>query len=203
MLTSAPGGATGKWWLGVAGWKPLILFAALLSAWLPGARSLAAQQPDDPIIDPPAGEIGSRFQIVGQFGWQPGETVTLLLAFTTSADPIGYPGPFPYQQEVTVLRDGTWSFPIVVREDVLGFPIGPDPGYIIVRAEGIGPGGSGQRKTNYFVVTVGGQRQGEQVPVAGFGVGAPRPTVLVTLGLFALGLGGLLLVSGVGRRTAP
>lgn len=179
----------------MVGWKPLIIFAALFGALFAGARASTAQQPDDPLIDPPAGEIGSRFQVVGQSGWLPGETVTLLLAFTLRPDPIAYPGPFPYQRQVTVLRDGTWSFPIVVREDVLGFGLGPDPGYIVVRAEG----GNGQRKTAYFVLTVNGRRP-EAAPVAGFGAGTPPPAVLATLGLFAMGTGALLLAAGTLRR---
>ena len=182
----------------MAAWKPLIIVAATLLA-LAGARTgVAFQQTRDPLIDPPSGGIDSRFQVVGEVGWIPGETITLRLAFTTSPDPLTFAGPFPYMREIVVLRDATWFYPIVVREDVLGFMLGPEPGFIVVRAES-----ASQTSTNAYIFTVNGQRPAgaDTITDAGFGPGAPAPALLLTLGLFAIGLGGLLFVGGLQRRT--
>jgi hypothetical protein len=90
----------------------------------------------DPLISPAEGSAGSRFQIVGQEGWTADETVTLEFTFTDDAPAApaeAFDGPFYRTETVTVLRDGTWSFPVVVNEDVLPFPLWRD-GYIVVRA---------------------------------------------------------------------
>jgi hypothetical protein len=178
----------------VAAWKPLVVLCAIVCAL--AVRTASAQQGRDPLVDPPSGGVDSRFTVVGEVGWIAGETVTLRLAFTT-ADPLNYAGPFPYTREITVLRDNTWFFPIVVREDVLGFPLGPGPGFIVVRAES-----ATQTSTNAYVFTVNGVYPigAEQFVDAGFGPGAPPPAVALTLGLFAIGLGALLFVSGLQSR---
>lgn len=127
----------------------------------------------------------------------PGEPVTIELAFTVS-DPLTYAGPFPYRQQVTVLRDGTWSFPIVLTDD-LGLPLGNQPGFIVVRATS--PSKTAQ---NAFVYTVGGRAVAgaEAIADLGFGPQFADPTVPLTAGLFALGIGGLLLANGAMRRRA-
>jgi hypothetical protein len=178
--------------------QPLIIFASALLA-LACICTASAQQPRDPLIDPPSGEAGSRFQIVGQFGWIPGETVTLRLALTTAADPLTYAGPFPYTREITVLRDGTWSFPIVATEDVLGFPFGAEPGFIVVRAEA-----PSHTSTNAWILTVSGARPSgaDAIAEAGFGPIAPPASLALALGLFAMAVGTLLLVSAAQRTPA-
>jgi hypothetical protein len=108
--------------------KWLAVVAALacgfVYAFFPGRAS--AQGARDPLIVPQEGGAGTLFQVVGQSGWTPGETVTLQLALTP-ADPFAYTGPFYHQRQVTVLRDGTWSFPIVVNDDLFPFPVGTTP----------------------------------------------------------------------------
>jgi len=169
----------------------LASFAALIPL------TASAQGQRDPLIAPSSGEKGSRFQIVGETGWIPGEPVTIELAFTMS-DPLTYAGPFPYRQQVTVLRDGTWSFPIVLTDD-LGLPLGSQPGFIVVRATS--PSKTAQ---NAFVYTVGGRAVAgaEAIADLGFGPEVGDPTVPLTAALFALGAGGLLLTSGAMRRRA-
>jgi hypothetical protein len=171
--------------------RPLTIIATLLLA-LACVGTASAQQPRDPLIDPPAGEAGSRFQVVGQFDWTAGEVVTLRLAFTTVSDPLTYAGPYPYTRQITVLRDGTWSFPIVVTEDVLGFPVGPEPGFIVVRAEA-----PSHNATNAWILSVNGIRPAgaDAIADAGFGPLAPPPSLALALGLFAMAVGTLLIVS--------
>ena len=86
------------WRVGVA-----LCFAifALLSA-----RGASAQERRDPLIDPPQGGAGSRFQIVGQQNWVPGERVALRVGYTASDDPLTHAGPWQLEQTITVLRDG-------------------------------------------------------------------------------------------------
>jgi hypothetical protein len=168
---------------------------ALAYAFAPGRAS--AQEPLDPLISPLEGGDGSRFQIVGQFGWTPGETVTLGLGFTTSPEPLAFDGPFPFQRDVTVLADGTWSFPITVTDDVLA-PLtpGPEPGYIVVRAES--PSKTG---VSAFIFTVDGARplRAEVLAALGFGPTGGIAFALTTA-LLAAGVGTLLVASGAMRR---
>lgn len=172
---------------------------ALAYAFAPGRAS--AQDPLDPLISPLEGGDGSRFQIVGQFGWTPGETVALGLGFTTSPQPLAFDGPFPFQREVTVLDDGTWSFPITVTDEALApLTLGHEPGYIVVRAES--PSKTG---INAFVFTVDGERplRAEVLAKLGFGPAAGTAFTLTTA-LLAVGGGTLLVANGaMRRRTLP
>lgn len=177
------------------------LFLAL--ALLSGAflQPVSAQEPRDPLIDPPSGGAGSRFQIVGQTGWTPGETVTLLVTFTTSADPFGAPEASESGARasftVTVLADGTWSFPIVVDDFFAPFGGPPDePGYIVIRAIG-----ESHQNANAYIYTVRSvlPAGSEAIAPAGAGPGAPRAAVIVLAAMFAAGVGGLLVVSGALR----
>jgi hypothetical protein len=154
-----------------------------------------AQESRDPLISPPAGERGSRFQIVGQFGWTPGEQVDIGIAFA-AADPFGFEGPFPVEQQVTVLRDGTWSFPVVLN-DALGLPLAGDPGYLVVRAES-----PSKSATNAFVYTVNGRTPtgAEEVAHLGFGPSIGNTALPLGVALFGAGIGVLLVVSGELRR---
>jgi hypothetical protein len=172
-----------------------ILAVALAFAWAFLPQSAAAQEARDPLISPQTGERGSRFQIVGQFGWTPGEQVTINIGFTT-VDPFGFAGPFPYEQHVTVLRDGTWSFPVVLN-DALGVPLAGDPGYLVVHAAS-----PSKTATNAFVYTVGGRTPAgaEEVANLGFGPHFGNPALPLGMALFALGIGGLLVISGELRR---
>ncbi len=172
----------------------LATFCALVWAFSPG--SALAQETRDPLIDPSEGSVGSRFQIVGQSGWVAGEMITLELAYTP-ADPLAFAGPFAFERQITVLRDGTWSFPIVVNDALLGAPLPDQPGYIVVRARS-----SSRTATNAYVYTVNGSRPvgAEAIAPLGFGPGAPTPGGAITIALFAAGLGVLLAVSGWWRR---
>lgn len=155
-----------------------------------------AQELRDPLIEPRSGGIGSRFQVVGQRGWTPGETVTLQFLFTTG-EPLRTAGPFAVQHHVTVLADGTWSFPVSVNDMFLGMPLGSEPGFIVVRAES-----ASHTAQSAFVFTVDGRRPAGADTIAplGFGpAGAARGSAIGAL-LFAAGSGTLLIVSGASRR---
>lgn len=185
-------------WIGVA------LAVALTVAWVSlfSIGTAHGQEGPDPLIDPPEGGAGSRFQIVGQRGWVAGETVRLRIGFAT-ADPLTFAGPFSFEQPVTVLRDGTWSFPVVVNAALLGREPGTTPGFVVVRAE------SGPRAgQNAYIYTVNGSRPAgaDLIAPLGFGPSAPGANAL-TLALFALGTGALVTISGLWRyrddRLAP
>jgi hypothetical protein len=178
-------------------WIGTILAFVLALAWALSPQMASAQEERDPLISPQAGERGSRFQIVGQFGWTPGERVDLSIGFV-EADPFAFAGPFPYEQEVTVLRDGTWSFPVVLN-DTLGLPLGGDPGYLVVRAES-----PSKTATNAFVYTVNGRTPAgaEEIANLGFGPSFGNPALPLAAALFAMGIGGLLVASGAMRRRA-
>jgi hypothetical protein len=177
----------------------LLIALALLSGAL--LQTASAQQPRDPLVDPPSGSAGSRFQIVGQSGWVPGETVTLTLWFTTSADPLSAGQPTttpPTQFTVTVLGDGTWSFPVVVDEFFANAGGAPDePGYIVVRASA-----ASHESTNAFIYTVRSVLPAGAHAIASTGLGpSAQPAVVPpVLALFAAGVGALLVVSGSLRR---
>jgi hypothetical protein len=159
-------------------------------------RPAAAQTTRDPLISPEEGGQGSRFQIVGLSGWVPGETLTISLAFTTSPDPFSYSGPFERERQVTVLRDGTWSFPINVGDDLLAQPLDATPGYIVVRAQS-----ATRTAINAFVFSPNGQRPAgaEAIAHLGFGPQDADPGVVAGLMLFMAGVGALLVLSGTGR----
>ena len=176
-------------------WILTILAVASAFAWALFPQMTSAQEDRDPLIAPAAGERGSRFQIVGQFGWTPGEEVDIGIGFV-AADPFTFAGPFPYQQHVTVLRDGTWSFPVVLNDD-LGLPLTTEPGYLVVHAES-----PSKSATNAFVYTVDGRTPAgaEQIAHLGFGPHIGNPALPLGVALFALGIGALLVVSGEMRR---
>jgi hypothetical protein len=183
----------------------LALFFALAIGHLAFDQTASAQEPRDPLIDPPSGSVGSRFQIVGQAGWVPGETVTLHVYFTTSTDPLNVaPSAAPLSREfsVTVLADGTWSFPIVVNEFFAadgGAPPPDMPGYIGVRATaGSHTGANAFVYTVRSVLPIGAEGFAE----AGVGPPGPMPGATVVVALFAGGLGLLLALSGALRRGA-
>jgi len=178
-------------------WAGTILAFLFASAWALAPQTASAQEGRDPLISPAAGELGSRFQIVGQFGWTPGEQVELSIGFT-EVDPFTFSGPFPYQQRVTVLRDGTWSFPVVLNT-ALGLPLADLPGYLVVRAES-----PSKTATNAFVYTVAGRTPvgAEQIADLGFGPQFRDAALPLGIALFALGTGALLVTSGEMRRRA-
>ena len=182
----------------------LALLVALAFASVALLHTASAQEPRDPLIDPASGGAGSRFQIVGQSGWTAGETVTLRVFFTTSPDPLNVaPQDAPLAQEfsVTVLADGTWSFPIVIDEFFAadGGARPPDaPGYIVVRATA-----PSHEAVNAFVYTVRSvlPAGADGFAAAGFGPTAPPAGLGITVALFAAGLGALLMISGILRRS--
>ena len=169
-----------------------VLVAVLALAWALSSGTASAQQPRDLIIDPPSVAAGSRFQIVGAEGWTAGETVSLQLGFTPSPDALAFTGPFAIEEQLPVLPDGTWSFPVVVNESIFqGAP--PDTtGSIVIRATA----------SSHSAVAVF-QYTGppiSRVAGAGFGPGAPGAALALTLALFAAGTGALLVMSGAWRR---
>ncbi|MEX2246680.1 MAG: hypothetical protein WEC75_08325 [Dehalococcoidia bacterium] len=183
-------------------WTLLTLAVALACASALPLRTASAQQPRDPLISPQEGADGSRFQIVGQSGWTPGETVTIRLAFTPT-DPLApdgtdiWTGDTYHERQVTVLRDGTWSFPITVPDELFPFILGDTPGFILVRAES-----PSKNASNAWVYSPGGRRPpgAEAIAGLGFGPGAPSPALATTLALFAAATGALLILSGARRQ---
>jgi hypothetical protein len=183
----------------------LALLSALAIVWASSLSTVSAQEPRDPLIDPPSGGAGERFTIVGQSGWTPGETVTLRISFTTSADPLNVaPSAAPLTQEftITVLADATWSFPLVINEffSADGGAEPPDtPGFIVVRATA-----PSHEAVNAYVYTVRSVLPAGAGGIAstGAGPGAPSAAITVLAAMFAAGLGALLVVSGAMRRAA-
>lgn len=193
MITSSPAGHDGigvvvKWLLSV-----LAVALACASALIPAA---AGAEQRDPLISPASGGAGVLFQVVGETGWTPGESVTISVGFSDT-DPDGqYAGAFYHERQVTVLRDGTWSFPIVVNNQLVPFPLWR-PGYIVVRAQ------SGAHVAiNSFIYTVEGRAPIGAPPLAelGFGPAAGLSAVPFTLALFIAGAGVLFIASGAIRR---
>lgn len=160
------------------------------------AQAAAAQEPRDPLIDPPLGGAGSRFQIVGQRGWIPDEALTLSVGYTTSSEPFAFSGPWLFEKQVMVLRDGTWSFPIVLTEAFFAGAVPARPGYIVVRAQS-----AEQVAVNAYVFSVDGELPPGvgTLGLLGFGPRVTTPLAF-TLALFAAGLGALLALSGALRR---
>jgi len=152
------------------------------------------------LIDPPQGGTGSRFQIVGQTGWTPDATVTISYGFSDVPPGDGYAGPFWNAQHVTVLRDGTWSFPTVVNDRILPFPLWR-PGYIVVKAVS-----GGRVAINSYVYTVDGHSPAGLPPLAELGFGPQGSghggVVALTIALFAAATGALIAASGAFRRYA-
>jgi hypothetical protein len=181
----------------------LFVALALLSGTFP--RAASSQEPRDPLIDPPSGSAGSRFQIVGQSGWTPGEAVTLRVFFTTSTQPLDVAresAPLTQEFSVTVLADGTWSFPIVVNEFFAadGGARPPDtPGYIVVSAAA-----PSHTAVNAFVYTVRSvlPAGAQAIAGAGFGGAAAPAGLPLLVALFSAGVGALLLGSGMLRWRA-
>lgn len=156
----------------------------------------SAQTPHGLLLSAAEGAAGSRFQIVGEGGWTPGETVGIDVAFA-DADPaaVPYTGDFYRRGDVAALRDGTWSFPVVVNQALFPFPLWR-PGYVLVRAQG-----ASMTETAVFVYTVEGRRPLGAPPLAplGFGPAAGRHTPLSTLALFAGATGALIVIAGAAR----
>ena len=155
-----------------------------------------AQQPD-PLIDPAQGGAGSRFQIVGQVGWTPGDAVTISFGFSDTPPASTYTGELYSEQRVTVLRDGTWSFPTVVNDKLFPFPLWR-AGYIVVKAQS-----ATTTAINAYVYAVDGRTPAGYPPLAALGTGpdAHPPLFALTLALFAAGTGALVAFAGAMRRT--
>lgn len=181
----------------VVKWIALVAALACAIAYAFSSGTAFAQQPRDPLIVPQEGDNGSRFQIVGQLGWTPGEAVTIRLGYT-AIDPLHYAGPFYHERQATVLADGTWSFPINVNDDLLPFPLGEDPKYIVVQAQS-----PTKTAVNAFIYTPGGRQPQGSEAIARLGSGPRQASAatLFTAALFLTALGALLVVSGAGRRT--
>ena len=176
-------------------WLAGVFAIVLACAWALPLSDVFAQEPD-PLISPQEGGVRSLFQVVGQSGWTPGETVTLTFGFADLPPDVSYAGATYHERQVTVLRDGTWSFPVVISEDLFPFPLWR-PGFIVVRAHS-----ANRTVVNSFIYTVEGRRPLGTPPLASFGFG-PSPadrTALFTLSLFAAGTGALLALSGAWRR---
>ena len=177
-------------------WLLLLPVLAIVCAIaLPLSHASAAER--DPLISPATGGAGSLFQVVGQSGWTPGETITLSLTFADTDPGAVFPGPAYHERPVPVLRDGTWSFPIVVNQEILPFPLWR-PGFIVVRAQS-----ATKTAVNSFVYTVEGRSPIGTPPLADLGSGPQSAsTVLVTtLALFAAGAGAMVIASGAVRRS--
>jgi len=177
-------------------WLATVTALALAFATALPLSMARAQIPEEPLISPAAGEVGSRFQVVGQSGWTPGETVTLSFGFSDSPPGNSFGGPFYHERQATVLRDGTWSFPVVVNDELFPFPL-YRPGFIVVKAQS-----PSKTAMNSFVYAVAGERPLGPPPLASFGFGPPRGNhaFAMTIGLFAAGIGALVTVSGAWRR---
>ena len=179
----------------------LAVALAIAGALTFGTFGTAAAQEPDPLIAPAQGEAGSRFQIVGQTAWTPGDTVTISFGFSDAPPTASFAGPLYNEQHVTVLRDGTWSFPTVVNDTLFPFPLWR-PGYIVVRAQS-----ATTTAVNAYLYTVEGRLPAGPPPLASLGSG-PRhaaPVFALTLALFAAATGVLIVVGGATRlpRAAP
>jgi hypothetical protein len=181
-----------KWLLSLLTLAALCAIAVCFSL-SPGT---ASAQERDPLISPSSGGAGSRFQIVGETGWTPGETVTISIGFSDVDPGEQYGGTLYHERQITVLRDGTWSFPIVVNQDLVPFPLWR-PGFIVVKATS-----ATRTAVNSYVYTVEGRAPPGAPPLAslGSGPGAPSGVVAVTLALFAAATGALVAASGGIRR---
>lgn len=179
-------------------WLACLAAVALASLWALPLNAVSAQEPRDPLIRPAEGGKESRFQVVGQVDWTPGESVTVRLAFTRS-NPLTFDGPFPVEHQVTVLRDGTWSFPVTLRPDLFPMQL-ENPGYVVVRAES-----SGRVAQNAFVFSPSGMRpvDAEALGLLGFGPADVDAGAALTAALFLSATGTLIAFSGAWRRRHP
>jgi hypothetical protein len=126
--------------------------------------------------------------------------VTLDFGFADQPPAASFAGPFHHERQVTVLRDGTWSFPVVVNDELFPFPL-YRPGLIVVRAQS-----PTKIATNAFIYTVAGERPLGPPPLASFGFGptAGGHATALAIALFAAGAGALIAFNGAWRRrTAP
>jgi hypothetical protein len=173
----------------------LAVALAIAGALSLGTFGSAKAQESDPLIDPAEGSAGSRFQIVGQVAWTPGDEVTISFGFSDVAPTANYGGPFYNEQHVTVLRDGTWSFPTVINERLFPFPLWR-PGYIVVKAQS-----ATITAINNYVYTVEGRAPAGLPPLAslGSGPGGGSPVFALTLALFAATTGALVTLAGLMR----
>jgi hypothetical protein len=180
-------------------WTALVLALALACVRALPIRSSFAQQPSELLISPAQGEPGSRFQIVGQSGWTPGETVTLTFGFADLPSDNTFAGATYHERQVTVLRDGTWSFPVVITPDLLPFPLWR-PGYIVVRATS-----PSKTDTGNFVYTVDGKLPLGTPPLASYGFGPPSPDrgAAVAMALLLAGAGALLVCGATRSDPRP
>ncbi len=150
-------------------------------------------------VSPDEGSVGSRFQIVGESGWIPGEALTLEFTFLDVPPPAAgsFDGPFFRTETITALRDGSWSFPVVINRDLFPFPLWR-PGFIAIRVSG-----STQSTLTLVTYMVDGQRPTGQPPLAGLGFGPQSAgqlaATLLLSAVFALGIGALLLAAGATR----
>lgn len=197
MIPSALGGAVG---LGSrVKWAFIALAVACALAYAFASTGPASAQ-ETLFVSPTEGTAGSRFQVVGEVGWTPGETIALSFGFSDAPPGEQYSGSLYNEQMVTVLRDGTWSFPVVINSDLLPFPLWR-PGFIVIVAEG-----RQQRATASVTYMVGAERPLGAPPLAPLGFG---PTGLdnaigqlaMRLALLVLGTGALIAASGALRRT--
>lgn len=146
-------------------------------------------------MSPTEGSAGSRFQIVGEVGWTPGETVTIAFGFSDTPPADDFSGPLYTEQTVTVLRDGTWSFPVVINNQLFPFPLWR-PGYIVVVADG-----AQQTATASVVYSVEDERPLGAPPLAPLGFGPKIEESLAAdltmVALFFLAVG--VLIAGIGQ----
>lgn len=130
----------------------------------------------------------------------PGESVRVRIGFTASSQPLAFDGPFALEQQVTVLADGTWSFPVVLSEALFQGTAPSTPGYVVVVAQS-----AAQRAVNAYIFTIDGVRPpgADTIAPLGFGPGAPGAALALMLALFAAGTGALLVMSGAWRGAYP
>jgi hypothetical protein len=177
-------------------WLAAVFAVACALAYVLSPQSAHAQQPRDPLIVPQQGDFGSRFQVVGQSGWTPGETVTIRFGFT-AMDPLSFAGPFYHERTVTVLGDGSWSFPINVNDDLFPFALGSNPMFIVVQAQS-----PTKTATNAFIYAPDGRLPvgAEAIAHLGFGPQHSAPAWAIAAALFLAASGGLIAASGRMRR---
>ena len=155
----------------------------------------ASAQTNDLLVSPATGAAGSRFQVVATGGWLPGESVSIDVAFSDVEPAVAAPQQFYHQGDIAVLRDGTWSFPLVVNKALFAFPL-YRPGFIVVRAQSASKSALGT-----FVYTVEGREPAGAPPLASLGAGMPRgdSPLVIAAALLALGIGALTLLAGARR----
>jgi hypothetical protein len=180
-------------------WCTFVLVAAsmvaLACAWAFPLKPAFAAQTAELIVDPPSGGAGSRFQIVGESDWTAGETVRIRVGFVTTGDPAAFAGPYAIEQDLTVLPDGTWSFPVVLSDTFFGGLAPSTPGTIVVRAAS--PSNDALATFDYTGV---GPPPASDIGAAGFGPAAGAAPAAMIVSLFGAGIGTMLIVAGGRRR---